>query len=80
MSEDGKRKVQHPYFMSKPFTTLAPQDINEAMAKAYSSIEAKIDKLDAWRIIWLSGGLCGVVVRQHCRVKTPERQLIHPSP
>ena len=41
---DGKRKVAYPFFASKPFVVLSPEDIREGIAKAHSSIEANIDK------------------------------------
>ena len=41
---NGKWKVERPYFASKPFVILQPEDIDEATAKAYSTIEASIDK------------------------------------
>ena len=40
---DGKRKVAYPFFASRPFVILSPEDIREGIAKAHSSIEANID-------------------------------------
>ena len=41
---DGKWKVEHPYFSSKPYTILSQHDIENAIAKAQSTIETNIDK------------------------------------
>ena len=41
---NGKRKVQQPYFASKPYTILSQHDIENAIAKAQSAIETNIDK------------------------------------
>ena len=41
---NGKWKVERPYFASRPFVTLSPEDINEGIAKAQSAIEANIDR------------------------------------
>ena len=56
---DGKTKVQTPYFASKPFVILRPEDIDEATAKAQSAIETNIDK-------WTKEGSGWVVTRVLC--------------
>ena len=56
---DGKRKVQQPYFASKPYTILSQHDIENAIAKAQSAIETNIDK-------WTREGSGWVVTRVMC--------------
>ena len=41
---DGKWKVEHPYFSSKPYTILSQHDIENAIAKAQSAIDTQMDK------------------------------------
>ena len=41
---DGKTKVQTPYFASKPFVILRPEDIDEAIDKGHQAIDAQIEK------------------------------------
>ena len=41
---DGKRKVQTPYFSSKPFVILAEPNIKQAIEEAHQRIDAQIDK------------------------------------
>ena len=43
-TSDGKRKVAYPFFASRPFVILSPEDIQEGIAKAQLAIEANIDK------------------------------------
>ena len=40
---DGKTKVQTPYFASKPFVILRPEDIDEAIDKGHQAIDAQMD-------------------------------------
>ena len=56
---DGKSKVEHPYFASKPFVILRPEDIDEATAKGHQAIETNIDK-------WTKEGSGWVVTRVLC--------------
>ena len=41
---DGKRKVQQPYFSSKPFTVLAEPNIKQAIEEAHQRYDSQIDK------------------------------------
>ena len=41
---DGKRKVQQPYFSSKPFVILRPEDIDEAIEEGHRNIDTQMDK------------------------------------
>ena len=76
---DGKWKVEHLYFASKPFVILRPEDIDEATAKGHQAIDAQIEK-------WTRQGSGWVVTRvetmyvKHCQIYSPESQLVHRSP
>ena len=41
---DGKRKVQQPYFSSKPFTVLAEPNIKQTIEEAHRNIDTQIEK------------------------------------
>ena len=41
---DGKRKVQQPYFSSKPYTILSQHDIENAIEEAHRNIDTQIEK------------------------------------
>ena len=41
---NGKWNFERPYFASRPFDILSPEDIIESLTKAQSAIEANIDK------------------------------------
>ena len=56
---DGKTKVQTPYFASKPFVILRPEDIDEAIEEGHRNIDTQIDK-------WTCQGSGWVVTRVLC--------------
>ena len=56
---DGKTKVQTPYFSSKPFVIVRPEDIDEAIDKCHQAIDAQIEK-------WTCQGSGWVVTRVLC--------------
>ena len=56
---DGKRKVQQPYFSSKPYTILSPHDIENAIEEGHQRIDSQIDK-------WTKEGSGWVVTRVMC--------------
>ena len=56
---DGKRKVQQPYFSSKPYTILSPHDIENAIEEAHRNIDAQMDK-------WTCQGSGWAVTRVLC--------------
>ena len=56
---DGKRKVQQPYFASKPYTILSQHDIENAIEEAHRNIDAQMDK-------WTREGSGWVVTRVLC--------------
>ena len=56
---DGKRKVQQPYFASKPYTILSQHDIENAIDKGHQAIDAQMDK-------WTKEGSGWVVTRVLC--------------
>ena len=56
---DGKRKVQQPYFSSKPYTILSPHDIENAIEEGHQRIDSQIDK-------WTKEGSGWVVTRVLC--------------
>ena len=56
---DGKTKVQTPYFASKLFVILRPEDIDEAIDKGHQAIDAQMDK-------WTKEGSGWVVTRVLC--------------
>ena len=56
---DGKTNVQTPYFSSKPFVILRPEDIDEAIDKGHQAIDAQIEK-------WTCQGSGWVVTRVLC--------------
>ena len=56
---DGKRKVQQPYFASKPYTILSQHDIENAIEEAHRNIDAQMDK-------WTCQGSGWVVTRVLC--------------
>ena len=41
---DGKTKVHTPYFASKPFVILRPEDIDEAIEEGHRNIDTQMDK------------------------------------
>ena len=56
---DGKRKVQQPYFASKPYTILSQHDIENAIEEAHRNIDTQIEK-------WTCQGSGWVVSRVVC--------------
>ena len=56
---DGKRKVQQPYFSSKPYTILSQHDIENAIEEGHQRIDSQIDK-------WTKEGSGWVVNRVIC--------------
>ena len=56
---DGKRKVQQPYFASKPYTILSQHDIENAIEEAHRNIDAQMDK-------WTCQGSGWAVTRVLC--------------
>ena len=56
---DGKSKVEHPYFASKPYTILSQHDIGNAIEEAHQRIDPQIDK-------WTRQGSGWVVSRVVC--------------
>ena len=54
-TSDGKRKVAYPFFASRPFVILSPEDIQEGIAKAQLAIEANIDKWTREGSGWVVG-------------------------
>ena len=56
---DGKRKVQQPYFSSKPYTILSQHDIENAKEEGHQRIDSQIDK-------WTKEGSGWVVNRVIC--------------
>ena len=56
---DGKSKVEHPYFASKPYTILSQHDIENAIDKGHQAIDAQMDK-------WTRQGSGWVVTRVLC--------------
>ena len=56
---DGKSKVEHPYFASKPYTILSQHDIENAIEEAHQRIDSQIDK-------WTRQGSGWVVSRVVC--------------
>ena len=56
---DGKRKVQQPYFSSKPYTILSQHDIENAIEEGHQRIDSQIDK-------WTKEGSGWVVSRVVC--------------
>ena len=56
---DGKRKVQQPYFSSKPYTILSQHDIENAIEEGHQRIDSQIDK-------WTKEGSGWVVNRVLC--------------
>ena len=56
---DGKRKVQQPYFASKPYTILSQHDIENAIEEAHRNIDTQMDK-------WTREGSGWVVTRVMC--------------
>ena len=56
---DGKRKVQQPYFASKPYTILSQHDIENAIDKGHQAIDAQMDE-------WTKEGSGWVVTRVLC--------------
>ena len=56
---DGKRKVQQPYFASKPYTILSQHDIENAIEETHRNIDTQKDK-------WTREGSGWVVTRAMC--------------
>ena len=56
---DGKRKVQQPYFSSKPYTILSQHDIENAIEEGHQRVDSQIDK-------WTKEGSGWVVNRVIC--------------
>ena len=56
---DEKRKVQQPYFSSKPYTILSQHDIENAIEEGHQRIDSQIDK-------WTKEGSGWVVSRVVC--------------
>ena len=73
---DGKRKVQQPYFSSKPYTILSQHDIENAIEEAHRNIDCPDGQVDKGRL-WMGCDSCHVPVRQHCQVSAADRKFVH---
>ena len=75
---DGKRKVQQPYFASKPYTILSQHDIENAVDKGHQAIDAQMDKWTGR--LRLGCDSCSLLIREHFKIYSSERKFVHGAP
>ena len=74
-----KRKVAYPFFASRPFVILSPEDIHWRYNQSTVGHRSEHWQVDTRRV-WLDSRQCDVPFGKYCKVRPAEREQLYWAP